>query len=107
MFLKVIRLGKSNSGQQFSKECIGCSTAFEVSHTWKSLSFKSIYVPLPFISNSGKLCVLCIKARCKKPLVTDLQTCPKKRPNRIRALMFKYTHYIHTRFKMLQLSALV
>ena len=30
MFLKAIKLGKSNSGQQFSKECIGCSTVFEV-----------------------------------------------------------------------------
>ena len=96
MFLEAIRLGKSNSGQQFSKNCIGCSTIFEIrngvvtpgNHTHflctnHKKRFKSIYAPLSFISNSGKLCEKCVKSRSKKPLVTDLRTCPETRPNGI------------------------
>ena len=45
--------------------------------------FKSIYFPLPFISNSGKLCETCIKSRFEKPFVTDLQTCSETRSYRI------------------------
>ena len=46
MLLKVIRLGKSISGQQFSKECIGCSTIFEVGDSVATRGITLIcYVP--------------------------------------------------------------
>ena len=90
MFLKAIRLGKNHSGQQLRKECIRCSTIFEVRDGLATPGNRFICmhliikrksnlknVPLPLISDSGKLYETHIKARCKKPLVTDLRSARK------------------------------
>ena len=86
MFLKAIRLGKNNSDQQVSEECM-------------------FHFPLLVIL--GNFCEMCIKARCEKRHVTDLQTCPETRANSMRAWLFKFTQYIYTSLKMYNLVPLV
>ena len=86
MFLRAIRLGNSNSGQQFNKECTGCSTVFEFRD---GVAFKYLIIKRSvnlFISHFPLLviCETCIKSRSEKPLVTDLRTSSERRQNRIR-----------------------
>ena len=56
---------------------------------------KYIFIPLPSISNSGKLSETCIRACYEKQFFTELRMCLKLRLNRKRSWTFKITQYIH------------
>ena len=96
MILNAIKLWKNNSGQQFRKEYIRCSTIFEVrggvatpgNHSHLNLFKSSLNLFIshfPLLVFLGNLVKRVLKHVSKKPLVTDLQTSPETRPNRILA----------------------